>query len=363
MHFVSDSVLNIWCTKAGRLIPNRLADFTLGALSHLDTQIRQRRRARDLINAQSFDLVHEPIPVSPKQPSMMFGLSVPVVIGPLNGGMDYPKNFNSAGVIERSVIGVLRATSALANFLIPGKLRAALILVANKRTFDALPAPINKNRVLELVENGVDTDRFYPALSKPPNGPLRIIYVGRLVDWKRVDLLVAACAKMAAKIDYMVDVVGDGPERGALEREVNRLSLSANFRFRGWIPHSKAAELLRNADVMVLPSMRECGGAVVLEAMASAIPVIATNWGGPADYVGPSTGILITPGTPDRFVDDLSEAVLWMARNPETRLNMGRAGRDRAERFYDWRVKAERVLELYEAVINDSVSTVTERVA
>ena len=53
--------------------------------------------------------------------------------------------------------------------------------------------------------------------------------------------------------------------------------------------------LLRNSDIMVLPSMRECGGAVVLEAMASGVPVIAAKWGGPADYISEGTGILIPP--------------------------------------------------------------------
>ena len=66
-------------------MPDRLGVFTLGAASHLDTQIRQRRKALALVKALRFDLIHEPIPVSPKIPSIMFGLGVPVIIGPMNG--------------------------------------------------------------------------------------------------------------------------------------------------------------------------------------------------------------------------------------------------------------------------------------
>ena len=82
------------------------------------------------------------------------------------------------------------------------------------------------------------------------------------------------------------------------------------MQFHGRLPQSAAAELLRNSDIMVLPSMRECGGAVVLEAMASAVPVIATKWGGPIDYITADTGILIPPATPEIFVGELANALL-----------------------------------------------------
>src|SRR5205085_7085741 len=110
------------------------------------------------------------------------------------------------------------------------------------------------------------------------------VYVGRLVDWKRVDLLIHACAKLSGRLNFNLDVVGDGPLRAALEEQVRHSSLTGHVRFHGRLPQATAADTLRKADALVLPSMRECGGAVVLEAMASGVPVIAANWGGPADY-------------------------------------------------------------------------------
>ena len=101
---------------------------------------------------------------------------------------------------------------------------------------------------------------------------LSIIYLGRLVDWKRVDLLIDACGKLIGKVNFQVHIVGDGPLRGTLERQVQQMSLADHVQFHGRLPQAAAAELLRSSDIMVLPSMRECGGAVVLEAMASAVP-------------------------------------------------------------------------------------------
>ncbi len=285
----------------------------------------------------------------------MFGLSVPVIIGPLNGGMDYPPNYDSVGRYERAFIALLRWTSAFWNRVIPGKLYASLILVANKRTYNALPSSIKHNRVLEFVENGVDPARFRVSPDKTGRENLSIIYMGRLVDVKRVDLLIDACEKLVGKMNFRTHIVGDGPLRGTLESQVQQKSLTDHVQFHGWLPQVAAADMLRDSDVMVLPSMRECGGAVVLEAMASGVPVIAAKWGGPADYVVEETGILIPPATPDVFVKELTDAILWMAKNPDARTDMGQAGRKRAQQLYDWHVKAKALLKIYEDVVTANV--------
>ncbi len=354
LHFVADSLVNIWCVKIGKLMPDRLALFTSGFVSHLDTQIRQRHLARSLIHTHHFDIVHEPIPVSPKLPSMMFKLSVPVIIGPMNGGMNYPPNYNLAGTFESLMISILRWTSSFWNKLLPGKLNAAVLLVANKRTYDALPSNLKKKRVIELIENGVDIDLFRPHAHDRKNENIQLVYVGALGTVKRVDLLIAACARLIGKIDFQLEVVGDGPLRGELENQARRLSLSKHVRFHGRLPHSSTAALLRDSDIMVFPSMHECGGAVVLEAMASGIPVIATNWGGPADYIDATSGILIQPATPDIFISELAKAILLLAKSPQVRLEMGRAGRQRVQDFYDWRAKGKALLEIYKDVMGQA---------
>lgn len=355
LHFVADSLVNIWCHKIGQLMPDRLAVFTVRAISHFDTQMRQRRLARFLIRTHYFDVVHEPIPVSPKLPSMMFGLSAPVIVGPMNGGMDYPVHYNLAGPLERSVVWILRWTAALWNKILPGKKYAALLLVANERTYKALPFNIKKKRILKIVENGVDLSRFSARSVWPASEEVSIVYIGRLVDWKRVDLLIDACSKLVGKVNFQVDIVGDGPLRHALEEQVRQLSLTNRVQFHGRLAQAAAAELLRNSDIMVLPSMRECGGAVVLEAMASGVPVIAAKWGGPEDYLTGDTGVLIPPATPKIFVRELANTVCSMAKSPKLRAQMGQAGARRARLLYDWRVKANTILQIYEDVVKEHI--------
>ena len=311
---------------------------------------------KTLVAEHGFNVVHQLTPVSPRQPSMIFGLSAPVIIGPMNGGIDYPPHNDLTGGFERTILSVLRSTSMFWNAIVPGKRRAALLLVANKSTYEALPSNIKSNKILELVENGVDPDCFRVAASTTREGNFRIIYVGRLVDYKRVDLLLEACGKLIGKMNFHLHIVGDGRLRSALEEQVSQLSLTDHVQFHGWIPQTQVAELLRSSDLFAFPSMRECGGAAVLEAMASGIPVIATKWGGPASYLTEDTGILIPPSRPEEFITEFATAILMMARNPDARAKIGEAARHRALTLYDWHVKTDSLLSFYEDLVSTNTS-------
>src|ERR1700722_9511275 len=156
LDFVEDTAMHKALFWFSRFLPRRLADATTGLIIHLSTQASQRRIIRKLINLHQIDVVHQPIPVSPKTPSLMWGLGTAIVIGPLNGGMDYPKAFQTErSILSRMAFAFGRWLANFVNILLPGKRRADLILVANRRTQDALPLGI-AGRVVELVENGVD---------------------------------------------------------------------------------------------------------------------------------------------------------------------------------------------------------------
>src|SRR5688572_9577655 len=150
VHFVEDTRFQRFVWRLGRPLPEAVKLLTAGALSHLITQIRQRKLAKRLVKELSIGLVHEPIPISPKQPSMTFGVGAPVVIGPLNGGMTYPPAFgHMESRAVRWTLWLSRFSANLANRLIPGKRHADTIIVSNARTRDALPGGC-RGRVVEL---------------------------------------------------------------------------------------------------------------------------------------------------------------------------------------------------------------------
>lgn len=349
LHFIADTWLHRLLYHWGLLLPRRVDEVTTGLISHLYTQILQRRLVRRLVREHKIDIVHEPIPVSPKYPSLMFDVGVPVVMGPLNGGMDFPPALRSRqNPIEQVTVTLNRRFSNLFNRLIPGKLRAQTVLVANERTKQALPAGV-RGTVIELAENGVDLSVWHSATSIPkePNKRVHFVFVGRLVDWKAVDLLLEAYQPVAAETSSILEIIGDGLLRPELEAQTARLGLTSSVVFSGWLSQKQCAVKLQQADALVLPSLRECGGAVLLEAMAMGLPVVATNWGGPADYVDSSCGILIEPTSREALVNGLTDAMLKLAQSPDLRRKMGRAGQDRVRKYFDWERKVDRIVEIY----------------
>jgi len=287
----------------------------------------------------------------------MRDVGAPVMIGPMNGGMTYPpafRNFQNRAVAALMKAG--RCVADLMNRVMPGKLRAETLLVANPRTLGALPRG-TRGRVITLSENGVDLSlwksRPTSRPAPPAASPTRFVFAGRLIDWKVVDILVEAFAHVLKQVPATLDIIGDGARRASLEEMAHNLAISPQVTFHGWVPQTQCARILSDSDVFVLPSLYECGGAVVLEAMASGLPVIATKWGGPVDYLDPSCGILVEPTSRADFVKGLAAAMLELATNPDRRTRMGEAGRRKAAAEFDWQRKVDTILEIYRQTAQD----------
>ncbi|WP_293132017.1 glycosyltransferase family 4 protein [Microcoleus sp. bin38.metabat.b11b12b14.051] len=354
MHFVSDTWLHRLLSTCGELIPARVNEFTFGLLSHLYTQMLQRRIVRRLVSEHQIDVVHEPTPVSATIPSLMFGLGEPVVMGPMNTSVKFPLAFRSR---QNPTIDILIAIGYqfvdVFNRLVPGKIKAETLLVANERTKQALPTGV-QGKIIELVENGVDFSvwRSDSTASNEQNQQIHFVFLGRLADWKGVDLLLEAFAIVATQTDAVLEIIGDGDMRGELQAQTARLGIESRVVFSGWLSQEQCSLKMQQADTMVFPSLREPGGAVVMEAMAVGLPIIATNWGGPADYLDSTCGILVEPTYPEGFVKGLTDAMLKLAQSPELRQNMGMAGRERVRQRFDWERKVDRMIEIYQQTID-----------
>ena len=359
--FVPDTWLHKTLWRFSQRLPARLSVFTTGFAMRIATQLAQRKRISEVVKRERITVIHQPMPVSPKEPSLMYGFGVPVVIGPMNGGMDYPPSFRRMqGRLERLTLAAGRASASAMNRLIPGKRKAAQLLVANERTKLALPSSVSRAACGILVENGVDLslwlDTTTAEVRERSGHTTHFVYMGRLVDWKAVDLLLEAFANAAKSCSISLEIIGDGADRGALEQLARDLQIlggqqeSGSVHFTGWLSQAECATHIKNADALVLPSLMECGGAVVLEAMAMSLPVIATKWGGPADYLDESCGILVEPTSRNSLVAGLANAMQHLSSDPAKRLSMGLAARERVVRHFDWEVKVDQMMDIYRSV-------------
>ena len=351
LHFVDDTALHKTLFRFGRFLPRRLADATTGLLIHLSTQFVQRRVVRELLRGGGADVVHIPIPVSPKTPSLMWGLGAAVVIGPLNGGMEYPEAFRrERGALSRIAFRLARLIAHSVNLLLPGKRRADVVLVANDRTRQALPHGVT-GRIIELAENGVDFSIWRRSSHNREDGPTRFIFVGRLIDWKALDIVLEAMRRLQGHLPISLEIVGDGPMQQTWKASAEAMGLGSAVEFSGWLAQSACADRMQRADVLVLPSLFECGGSVVLEAMAMGLPVIATRWGGPTDYLDETCGILVSPSSRDALISGFADAMEKLARSESSRGQLGQAGYRRAQDHFDWERKVDQMLNIYQLAV------------
>lgn len=343
MYFIEDSRLEEWLYEVK--VPffiKTIFDWT----RHVIYQRKLRKKIKELIAQYPISIVHQVTPVSPKMPSLLYGLGVPVIMGPMNGGMEYPAGFKHLEHFsERFLRWTGRWLAKPFNRLFPGKLEAKLLLAANDRTIEALDftqAPEQK-----MVENAVDLNHWNPQKpkKKPDGSPVKIFFVGSLIAWKGVDYLIKAFARINTTQPLELHILGKGRERTKLEELAK--TLNANVIFHGQISWFEVHDLLLHGDVLVLPSLYECGGAAILEGMLCELPVVATAWGGAMDYLDDHCGILVKPDNEEQFIADLSQAMQKLVDSPELRKKMGLAGKQKVIQQFTWEEKIEQIIRIY----------------
>ncbi|MFQ5879773.1 MAG: glycosyltransferase, partial [Dehalococcoidia bacterium] len=196
---------------------------------------------------------------------------------------------------------------------------------------------------LHVIFNGVDVERFRP-LDGATTGA-RLLCVGRLVAIKGLHHLLAAMPHILGRVSTArLTVVGDGPLRAPLESLARDLGVAAAVRFVGMQPHSLVQRYLNEADVFVLPSLKEGLPGALLEAMACARAVVATGVGGVPEVIASGdNGVIVLPASPEA----IAAAVVELLKNAEARDRMGRAARQTVVERCAWPRVAAQTLAVY----------------
>jgi len=169
---------------------------------------------------------------------------------------------------------------------------------------------INDDKI-SIVPNPADISSFH-IKNISAQSRFNFISIALLREEKRLDLLLKAYAKIQIIFeDARLTIVGDGPEKNRLLHLAKNLNIEQYVKFLGFLSKEEIASLLQKSSALVLNSDVETFGVVLVEAMASGVPVIATRCGGPADIVTPETGYLINKGN----VEELYQSMLKMIEN------------------------------------------------
>jgi colanic acid/amylovoran biosynthesis glycosyltransferase len=206
---------------------------------------------------------------------------------------------------------------------------------------------------LEIVRCGIDPTMWEIPERDGRRRGVELLCVGRLVADKGQGILLEALAELRRDgHDVRVTFAGDGPARGQLERRAERLGVADSVAFAGHVGTDRIRDFYAAADVFCLPSFAEGVPVVLMEAMASGLPVATTRIMGIPELVeGGVSGELVPPGRPDA----LAAAIARLAAEPERRAAYGRAGREKVVAQYDVRSWVAELHGLYSRYLDGSV--------
>jgi glycosyltransferase involved in cell wall biosynthesis len=328
-------------------------------LFYLLWQVWALMAARRAHRERPFDLVHHLTFANAYVPALTCLLPVPFVWGPV-GGATRPcwrlaGEWGPRGVAYELLRAGRRGVGRwLDPFMRLTWSRATCILTQNHETMRWLPRRIQAR--CRVVPNGGYDAR---QLVRPPvrrDRRIRVITPGRLVHLKGVSLAVRAMA--ATRIPGLeLTVVGDGPERGRLERLARQLGVEVTF--TGWLPQARLFELLACSDVLLFPSLHDECGFVVMEAMAHGlIPVVVANGGPP--LVAGDAGLSIPFGGRAVMVEALASRLRALGADPELRSTLQERARRRAQAF-EWGARAVEIQAMYAQLLTDRRSIASLR--
>jgi glycosyltransferase involved in cell wall biosynthesis len=196
---------------------------------------------------------------------------------------------------------------------------------------------------VSIVPTGVDTDFFNPAKVSEPADKFRVCFVGRVELAKGAGYLLQAWKRLALPNAELVMVGSVKPEMNSLMRECS----DSTVRTTGVVPPAALAKIYRESDLFAFPSVNEGLAQVLLEAMASGLPIVASDYSGGDDLITEGKEGFIVPA---RNVDRLAEAILWCYQHRDETRAMGRAARAKIESQFTLDHYSQRQIALYRAV-------------
>ena len=302
------------------------------------------------LKAYRFDCVQHVTFVGLRAPSLMGLLGVPFVLGPVSGGECVPPQLRKGMTLTAQVREFARDVGNLMVKVDPVMQscfrRADRILIASQDSRELVPEKFHSKCKVQL---GIGLSRDYLGWTGPVRRPrtkeLRLLYAGRLLEWKGLDLALRAIKGLAELgVDARFTIVGDGPAAARLKQLSIELQVSDAVRWSPWVQHEQLTEAYGKHDLLVFPSLRDSGGMVVLEAMAHGLPVVCLDRGGPGVIVNERCGRVAASGGRSRgeVVRGIVDALAELAGDRVLLEKLARGARSRAWEF-DFRKVVERV--------------------
>lgn len=322
-------------------------------------QIGAYFKARNLDLEVGFDLVHHLTFGIDWMPSFLALLPRPFIWGPIVGaestGRAFRRAFPWAAKAQELIRLCVRGLSRFDPLTRFTARRSAVALASSseaKKRLTRLGCP----KVLIYPSVGISSAEMGRLASLQPGNDcakVRFLTMGRLLAFRGFPLLLQAfCEARRSFPQIELWIIGDGPERGCLVHQAERLGIGDAVKFWGWLPRSGMLSRLPDCSAFVHLCFRGAISMACAEAMAAGLPVICLDLGGLAVQVTQETGIKVPAVSPAQVVRDSAAAMKRLAGDPALRLRMGNAARQRVFENFGWAEKAAVIAELYRSTRN-----------
>ena len=315
-------------------------------------QIGAYATAKRLHQQITFDIAHHVTYVRYSTPSFLTLLPIPFIWGPVGGGESAPAAFWQDFSLKAKVYEILRTLTHRVGEIDPfAQVTARRSAIARATTAETAQRMqlMGARRIQTCSALGLSQSELSLLGQFAAPGPQTIsfISIARLLHWKGLHLSLRAFAQanLAASVEYLI--LGDGPERAALESLAQELGIGERVKFLGALPRAETLQQLANGYALIHPSLHDSGGLVCLEAMAAGRPVICLDTGGPATQVTDETGIKVPVHHPQQVVEALADAMATLANNPSLCGRMSRAGQRHVRDHFSWETKGKQLAQLY----------------
>lgn len=293
------------------------------------------RLAARLHAVERFDHVHHVTFASYRQPSFMGRLGIPFIFGPVGGGETMPAALRrSLPLRNRTAEWIRNLGNALIGFdplMRSTFARAQIIACTTAETMARIPARFRTKCVVQPAI-GIDESDIHASWDEEPPAP-RFLFVGRLLYWKGLHLAIRAMAQVRDSLpDARLKIIGTGEDRAWLESEARESGVRDLLEWVPSKPHAEIAGEYRKSHALVFPSLHDSGGMVVLEALASGLPVVCLDLGGPGTIATQDCAVIIAARRSGEaaIVDALAQAMIRLATDAGFRARLAAIAVDRA---------------------------------
>jgi glycosyltransferase involved in cell wall biosynthesis len=301
-----------------------------------------------------FELVHLVSYCGYREPGQWWKLEIPFIWGPVGGTQNFPTNFLRKIAVGSSI------REAIRNYMNDWQLyRSNRIRLAAQKAHTVFAASSEAQRDM-LRGTGVHCTRLletavYPLHPTPcreldRTRPFRILWSGRLREWKALPLLLEALAQLPSDLKYELRVMGVGSSETRWRKIAGRLKIAQHIQWIGWPSYSEGLKQYSWADAFAFTSLRDTSGTGLLESLAAGTPIVGVNHQGAHDIMTPQCSIPVSVDSPTMAVEGFKNAIIRLAGDPVLWRRLSEGAVNRTVHF-SWERLSDEIDAAYESAL------------